>query len=196
MPKTLRSAWPIGCVTAGRFKKLDPTRLGSKLGDRTGRRFEFFAMVEETGVEPVSRNLRPERLQACPVYLSLGPSPTHRQERSTGPTRFNLASGPPGEVPLASPYSRRLYPALQAPQERRSRVLSRESVIGVGDYYFSQFFYEVPRKPRPAALTSTIPVETVSPPGRVRSSTRAQYRREGRFTQARARRAGITPAPT
>ena len=127
-------------------------------------------VVEETGVEPVSRNLRPERLQACPVYLSLGPSPTHRQERSTGPTRFNLASGPPGEVPLASPYSRRPYPALQAPQESRSRVLSRESVIGVGDYYFSQFFYEVPRKPRPAALTSTIPVETVSPPGRARSS--------------------------
>jgi hypothetical protein len=126
-------------------------------------------MVEETGVEPVSRNLRPVRLQACPVNLSLGPSPTHRQERSTSPTRFDLAAGPPGEVPLASPYSRRPYPALQAPQESRSRVLSRESVIGVGDYNFSQFFYEVPRKPRPAALTSTIPVETVSPPDRARS---------------------------
>ena len=122
----------------------------------------------------MSRNLRPERLQACPVYLSLGPSPTHRQERSTGPTRFNLASGPPGEVPLASPCSRRPYPTPQARQEGRSRVLSRESVIGVGDYFFPQFFNEVPRKPRPAAMTSTVPVETVSPP----IEREAQYRRK------------------
>ena len=123
-------------------------------------------MVEETGVEPVSRNLRPQRLQACPVYFSLAPSPTHRQERSTGPARFDLAYGPPGEVLSASLTSRRPGSPRQAGKAGRSRVLSRESVIGVGDYCFSQFFYEVPRKPRPAALTSTIPVETVSPPGR------------------------------
>lgn len=97
-------------------------------------------VVEETGVEPVSRNLRPQRLQACPVYLSLAPSPTHRQERSTGPARFDLAYGPPGEVLSASLTSRRPGSPRQAGKAGRSRVLSRESVIGVGDYFFSPVF--------------------------------------------------------